>query len=331
MSFLSKVVDYDMKHGSSLPSHVYMDVNITNNSPSNLPVPISFQESRNTNIIEDASLYYLSIIRWHIDTLSLPIWCPQIQINNEASDPNLTIYSFTLKYKTYVYRAYLQFVPQDESVPVPTNVDIQDLDSGYYFVYSSCYVADLLNATLQSAFTHLSELVTAGSDTVPTSNCPFLYYDPSSSSLSLFADVAGFSMLLENPIEIYCNTAMYNMLSGFEFIKKGYNQLNGSDFKFNIRPFAGNTNISEFDTWNAVVVNEEYSSSALWNPVQSIAFTTNNIPIIPTIVSSPLDFNSSTGMNINGSNNTQNIITDMEMALQTGKEYLPSVNYQPFQ
>ena len=329
MSMLSRVIDYDMKNGVISPSHIYMDLDVTNNDFNNqTPKPLSFTESRTTNIIEDASLYYMSIIRWHLDTLSLPVWCPQIQLNNANDDPNLTIYSFTMTYKTYTYQQFLDFVPQDQSMSPPASSATQNIDSGYYYVYSYCYVVDLLNNTIQSCFDGLKALVEAGADTLPSDIAPSLCYDPSSSSLSMFSDVLGYSNLLENPINMYANTACYNMLSGFEYIKKGYIQPSGMNFQFKLHPTVWN--ITEFASYNAISTNEEYNCISTWSPVQKIVFTSPNLPIVPSIVSSASSFNSTTSFNQNGGNDKMNIITDMEMAMSSGKEWLPSVNYSPY-
>ena len=332
MSFLSRVINHDMNNISPLPSHVYVDVDITNNSTleNSKPVPLQFTESRNSNIIEDSSLYYLSIIRFHIDTVnSIPVWMPLIQINNSDNDPNKTIYSFTMKYKTYTYQQYLQYIPQDKSIAVPPDASTQE-NFDYYSVRSYCWVVDLLNNTLNACYAGLSALVTAGSDTLPSSNVPFLYYDPSSSSLSLYADVAGYNSSLENPIYLFANTALFNMLSGFEYISNGYNAPNGTNYQFSIRSSGANWNVLEFDTYNAVGLFEEYPCISTWSPCRSIVFTSPNLPIVPTIVSTPDNFGSATSMSQVSNNDKQNIITDMEVGLTTGKEWLPSVDYSPF-
>jgi hypothetical protein len=330
MSLLSRVVNYDMLHNSS-PDHVYVDISIANNNtnPNAQPVSIEFSESRNSNYVEDASQYYLSIIKFKIDTLSLPVFIPLIQVNNEDNDVNLTVYSFTMKYKTFEVQVFLEYMPQDISIAVPTSVETQNLQSEYYFIYNHKSVVKMLNTTLQSAFTALNNLVVAGSDTLPTNKSPFFIYDGSSGALVLNADINAYNTALANPIYLYANPSMYNLLSGFEYTRCGYSALNGKNFMFNI--YDDNTNTLEItDTYSVFNMFEEFNSVSLWSPVQSIVFTTPNLPINGTIVSQPKTFNSNVSMVNNSLSTTQNIITDMSVAMIDGKEYLPSVSYLPF-
>jgi hypothetical protein len=84
--------------------HVYMDINIINNdNSSKAPINLTYRDTRDIAIIQDPSEYYLSVVRFHLDTQSaLPLMIPQVQL--AQNDPNLSVYSFTLKYQTYVYQ-----------------------------------------------------------------------------------------------------------------------------------------------------------------------------------------------------------------------------------
>ena len=98
--YLERMVSHDLNFGNAAPNHVYLDVSCINNgNGASAPIPISFTESRTTAILEDASMYYMAICRFHdLDTFgSIPCFIPQVQTGQ--SDPNLTIYSITYKYK----------------------------------------------------------------------------------------------------------------------------------------------------------------------------------------------------------------------------------------
>ena len=75
--------------------NVYYDVVITNlETIDQNPPTLYFNETRNTPFVYDPESYYLSIIRFTLDTPTLPIFIPVIQPNQP--DRDLTIYSVTL-------------------------------------------------------------------------------------------------------------------------------------------------------------------------------------------------------------------------------------------
>ena len=72
------------------PNNIYYDITLTNNISSS-SIQASYNETRPIPIIKDTTDYNLSIIRFSLDTTTLPVFCPSIQINQ--SDVNLTNYS----------------------------------------------------------------------------------------------------------------------------------------------------------------------------------------------------------------------------------------------
>jgi hypothetical protein len=178
---------------------------------------------RNAPFIDDPDKYFASIIRFHVDTApsSLPVFIPAIQTGQ--SDVNLTQYSYTLKYKTYEYQKYIEFVSQNtaESIPAAPTIK-QDISNEYYYVHSFAYWVGLCNASLVECFDGLKALVLAGSDTMPTLYAPWIQYDPSSSSLIFNCDKSAYDESLTNPIEIYLNAPMANLFNSFQMICKGF-------------------------------------------------------------------------------------------------------------
>ena len=81
------------------PTHIYVDLDIVNNDQTTNDDPplLRFEETRNSPYINDNSAkYYCSILRFSIQTGNeLPIFIPRIQVGQP--DPNLTVYSVSLK------------------------------------------------------------------------------------------------------------------------------------------------------------------------------------------------------------------------------------------
>lgn len=328
--YLNQLVQHDLNYGNSAPNHVYLDVACVNNDNGvSAPIPISFNESRTTAILEDASMYYLTIIRFHIDTFgSIPCIIPQIQVGPTQTDVNLTIYSVTFKFGDVVKQYYLEFSPQDLSAPTPAQPLVQqDTSTSYYYVNSYSYFVNMLNGLLSSAFEDF-----AGLASLPTTHAPFFQYDTSSGEIIANADVQGYDTNSSSDfIEIYFNTALYNLLSSFEYKFYGYSAPDGKNYRLNVRN-DNNSNILEIsDTYSVYQCYQEYPSIATWSPVSRIIFTSPNLPMNPSIVSPPKIFNSIQGMNnVTTQTTTMNVITDMEVNVSNGKEIYPSVLYLPY-
>ena len=314
--------------GSS--DHIYVDLSVINNKLDGTSQPLNFTDLRNSVILENPNDYYMTVCRFHIDTFdALPLFIPQI--DTTQSDPNKSIYSFTLKYKTYFYQAFMQFAPQNLSVSVPQapNIAGQVVSNGYYYINSYSYAVNLFNTTLKTAYNGLASLVVAGGDTLPTSNAPWLLYDPTSGDMVFNSDLAGYDSALTYPIEVYLNPPALNLFASFEYMNCGQSS-NGMNYKLNIYN-NNSTNIMELSTYNCLQMYQQYPCVSIWNPVQSVILVSPTLPIQPSIVSEPIQFNSITKQNTSSQNVTMNIITDFEVALSTGNLYLPSINFIPFQ
>ena len=74
-----------------------------------------------------------------------------------------------------------------------------------------------------------------------------------------------------------------------------------------------------------------YSTGPTMCPVTSLLFTTSLLPVLPSLIGLPRIFvgASSTAVQQQGNNNIQNQITDLEVPLTRGDEYLPNVLYSP--
>jgi hypothetical protein len=76
---------------------------------------------------------------------------------------------------------------------------------------------------------------------------------------------------------------------------------------------------------------QEYPTSSLWNPINSLVFTTGTLPVAPTSVSAPVVFGTNTSALTSGGNNSNisNQLTDFEVPVTEGWEYKPNVFYTP--
>lgn len=99
------------------PDNVYYDLVITNIKSESFPlVPIYFNENRTNPIVNNSGDCELSIVRFSVDTQTLPVFIPTIQSNQ--NDADLTIYSVTISYQPvgvatpFVIQTYVRWSPQ---------------------------------------------------------------------------------------------------------------------------------------------------------------------------------------------------------------------------
>ena len=111
---------------SSSPDNVYYDLVFTNlKSDKTEPIQIQFNENRAKSILSNTGEYDLSIVRFSVDTQTLPVWIPEIQSNQ--SDRDLTIYSDSLSYlpvgdiTPFVQQIFINWRPQNAKTKAPTS------------------------------------------------------------------------------------------------------------------------------------------------------------------------------------------------------------------
>jgi hypothetical protein len=316
----------------SQPVHIYYDLDILNNDAqsNSRPLPLKFEEVRNNPFLQAPENYFLSVVRFQIQTGdTLPVFVPQVQIGQ--NDINLLIYSITLKYKNFEYQQYVNYIPDDltENLPNPP-LDFQDFTNQYYYCSSYQLWIEMVNVAFKDALTGLNNLVVAGGQTLPSSNAPFMEFDPQNLVAILDADEAGYERTLTNPIQIYMNSPMYNLFSTFPAILQGYtNVSNGKNYLLTI--FNNNdTNILNLPSYNVIQSYQEGSTVALMNPIQSIVFTTSLLPVVPSNVSQPRIFGLNSLLTNYGNNsNVAPVISDFVVPVDALNRYRPNIVYTP--
>jgi hypothetical protein len=343
---------FNVIKNDSNPDQVYFDVTVTNfQSTTTQPPVFYYNEQRTMPFVSVPEDYYLSILRFTVDTGTLPVFIPSIQPNQ--GDRNLTIYSVTLSYlysgTTYVAQEFLDWVPQDLSAPqpVPPNqspTGTQINDTGYYNCYSYTYFLAIVGRAYELAFASLLSQVTTAGGTLPSAEPPYIDWDTTSSSGTLFADVAGYDQNPGSgivPINIYMNAPLFSLFESFPSRYLGYEltPLNIQGRNFQLLPFnKGSTNLQVITpangdpVWTAICLYQECSTTASWTPIQSLVFISNTLPINPNQVSTPLVYNNGTQISLGGNNSAiSNIITDLVSdtgAYRPNLVYLPSAQYR---
>ena len=140
-------------------NNIYIDMSISNSvqTAANSRVAVNFFQSSSQTILQSTNGYKLSIIRFTLNTESLPVFIPAMQ------STNTTIYSFTMEINGFQYQQFMNYQPQ--------NINPIDPDE-YYFIYNYQYLIYLLNTCLSSCLTNLALLTNC-----PTNVSPSISFD----------------------------------------------------------------------------------------------------------------------------------------------------------
>jgi hypothetical protein len=330
------------------PDKVYYDITISNlQNATTSPPTLYFNETRNSPFVLDPQSYYLSIVRFTLDTNTLPIIAPDIQ-PAPNSNVNLTSYSITLEwqnpvapFQTFVQQTFLIFDPQNKQAIVPappsqTLNGLQNNETGYYDIYNYQYWILLVNNTFQQCYNALNAQVVAAGLALPSAFAPVMSWDTQGNIAILNADQAGYDDTASNYIKIYFNPSLFNLFSSFPFIIESDDVVpNGKNARIIMSGFGG-ANVVQFPpvapTYIALQIVQEYSTIALWTPITSIVFTSNTLPIVSNQVSAPLLFFNGKRFQSGGNNsNIAQIITDFvanDGIYKPNIVYIPSAQYR---
>jgi hypothetical protein len=334
--------------------NIYYDLVVTNlKSDKTEPIQIQFNENRAKSILSNTGEYDLSIVRFSVDTQTLPVWIPEIQSNQ--GDKDLTIYSVTLSYlpvgftTPFVQQTFIRWTPQNANAKLPpppneTASGFQSNNGFYYYAFSFQWVIKLIFQAYQTCFADLlAQVQTAGYSDLNDVLPPIISWDTPTSTASIVAESSYFNnmsvtnnTLVENPqaIQLYYNSPLFALFSSFPAINYGISATLGQNYRMAIGDFTGVNSmlvppytVDDSPQYICSVVNQEYSTISNWTPVSSIVFTSNTLPIISNQLSSPLIYNEGGIQSLNGNNsNFAQIITDLETNENC---YKPNLIYSP--
>ena len=199
---------------SSDPYNLYYDINVVTDYDPTLTgetaPPLTFTETRQNPIISYPEDYLLSVVRFTLDSPTLPIWSPDVLLGVGQTNPNKLIQSFSMSVTDYAVPAtpvtyYVttpsnwEFIPDDLTARVPTAPFVfQNLQDPYYYVYEFSRALAIMNNALKATFTAMNQVLlaqtpakpiignTAGTPTEIYQNyCPQMTYDPAAEIFSM--------------------------------------------------------------------------------------------------------------------------------------------------
>lgn len=352
------------------PDFLYYNLSIINNRTVDIAggdndPPVIYNETRSTPLLNDASKYDFSIVRFAINgpSLNMPLFIPQIQIGQ--SDEDLTVYSITLELSgTYDVlgtptqvdlssQQYIMWEPEytNEEVPKPPLETQEIATSKYYWTSSYSHWLKLVNKAFSDAMADIDAQLQALYPSVSVvTEAPYMLRDPGSNLFSIFADTYGFGGLdrtsttdpsANEDFKIYFNSNMYGLFANFQSLFIGQDTNGGREWEIQVQNLLGQNigaqvspSSTPAPTTKYYIMTQDYDSTTqLWNPISAIVFSTNMIPIIAEQTGDPLSLGQSSIGALPSSQGFQPIITDIafDNTPAQGRQlnlYLPTAQYR---
>jgi hypothetical protein len=231
----------------SQPSHIYYDLDVVNSvqpslttSQSSQPNRLTFTEVRSSPILDTPSDYFLSIVRFSLDTAgSMPLFIPQIELQNQvgAAPWNNTTYYVSVEYNPpltpgdrLIAKRRVIYVPQS-NVYLPPNaspVSLTEATQPYYWCNNIQTFICMINEALKEAYADIIAQAAAAAPAIVlpadwlAGNEPYLLWDSDSAIATLVAQASNFTQECLNLGDatgfVYFNNPLFLLFSSFQAI-----------------------------------------------------------------------------------------------------------------
>jgi hypothetical protein len=278
-----------------MTEHVYIDI-VKGYEPGNRYA--NYRQQFDKAILPRACDYSLSIDRFNIPMTAIPIFIFNHQYElREGNNGGVyyNYYNISMSYNdVYSDPMGVQFIPSSTNISQYDANDPDNTDPVYYYVWNVAQFIRMLNETIKTAFSMLSDTVT-----LPIgATYPFFTIDYSSNTLLYYAQRDFYDVdNVEIPIKLYLNTNLWNMLKGFNYLVIGGLvspvdtgrdvQLLCFNMNNNLETFGGTASTNYYYK----MVNEFGAITLInWNIAKGFFMTSNNLPVrnelLPSLSSS---------------------------------------------
>ena len=239
---------------------LYYNVNIQGSKDPEGIINAEFRENRTVAILDDPSLFQISIVRFNISGIYIPIfrWATQFPESNE--DPNLKVY-FT--FNNVVVSRNLTFFQK-------TNHFAPNLVRN---IWNYTDFLTYLNIAIQEAFDEIS--LQAG---FPATRAPSFYLDPVSRLISMFVQK---SMDSNSGVKMAFSNLLYAYFPSFPIVEE--EDLIPSKYLYYLDMYSTPLNNITYGGEEGYQIIQEFSTIGLWNGVNKILFESSTIPLNPEL------------------------------------------------
>lgn len=265
---------------------------------------------------------------------------------------------------TVIYKPHTTFTginSRSEFKPPTFPLNINKCTTEYYWIQSFQWWINTMNETLATAWANLVAQVNAavgGTIIAPFDSPPYITWDSDSNRATIWLPETLFNQGYDwdpSTDPFVCpakcllsfNAPLHILFSSFEYVFNSYNPpqafiircynrrnllFSGASNLQATAPLYKPPNVPALTVWTGggLAMEQLYSTGPTMCPVTGLTFTTSLLPVLPSLIGLPRIFSGeSTAQQPQSNNNIQNQITDLEVPLTRGDEYLPNVLYSP--
>jgi hypothetical protein len=325
---------------STSPDRIYYDIQVQNYQSTTTESPmLTFSESRTIPIVTRADDYYLSIVRFQLDTYSLPTFIADIQ--PAQSDPNKMIHSVTLEWQTgstvnSTNAQFLNWIPSNANIEVPLGPsnnpgNLQSNATQYYYGNSFRHFCDIVNnAFITVTNTLKTQVGSALTNLLP----PFLVWNEITSCAELHAQDLFYNWSRTNHVNIYFNRALFAKFNSMPGTRYGIQATLGRFYKMYMKDDNSTRNLQIVTSTGSqlfIKTPQEYSTISNWSPVAAIVFTSSLLPVVANQMSAPVVYDNNNVIVTGLTPNFSNVISDLatnEMCYKPNLLYVPTAEYR---
>lgn len=341
-------------------THEYINLQMVNEytTENTQPKLMIFDQTKTSNIVDITSDYFLSVIRWNIQS-NLPVLVPDMQLYPPNTNPTgFTTYKLSLLYskvidgETFYFNpsvsdsktATLVYLPEiidptyEATLKAPTNKE-DTLGNPFYYIRNVDTLCQMINKAIDLFF---NQFVPSGTWV----HKPYFQWDSASQKLvfnrpnSVPSGVSGTDPTSQWYVAV--NQPLYNLLSTFRF--KYYSQASANEY------FPATTDTRYLLDTNVLLPEQQQtigdytpylqqsSSVVNWSPCQSIVFVSSTIPVEAQFSGAPVNLNTtdaSTQSDIYQQQSVVKVLTDFIIPFNSGVEatnsqvyYIPQSEYR---
>jgi hypothetical protein len=240
--------------------NVYVNVVFQNTTGGE--VQAKYSVAKTVTILDKPSDYYATVVRMDVPLNSVPLLvCPIVP---NQGNPNLTPFVFTINASSTT----VIYVP-DNNNPVPTQNQLTQVITAYYFIYSFDNLITAFNTALTASY------VAAGSP--GGAGAPFIIFNPVTQLLGLVVPVA----FITAGATISINSFLANYFEGFRLI---FNATTNT-FQFVLRNTGNNgfnlpgQTIAVATPPTFLIIQQEYTCMEYWLSLRKIILISTTIPV----------------------------------------------------
>jgi hypothetical protein len=245
------------------------------------PVPAEYNVTKTLPILDNASDYYVSVIRFDIPLDATPLFIMPIIPNQTFPNMSPLIIGVINPSTGIPYPKNITFSSQS-TLPAPVQNQSTQVITPYYYVFSYVQMISMINEALYLAWVNAGSPGTPGPDAAPP-KAPFFYFNSASSLISIVVNIA---FTNGSGAIIFMNAALRNYLDAFNLDFRGFNQDGGLDFYFNFQsPFGPSDQQAYYFSGEPTDVPalyyqyfQDYPTISNWASLRKIIISSNTIP-----------------------------------------------------